>query len=69
MPEGKPAYVAQPILDRPLCAQCISDAGITPADIATYIRNTAGSFTLNDHIQRCPQCSRHAKVFSFRRRS
>jgi hypothetical protein len=64
MPEGRPAHITRPILERPLCARCISEAGITASDIAAYVRSTAGSFTLNDDIDRCPQCGRAAKVFS-----
>ena len=64
MPEGKPAHITRPILERPLCARCISESGITAKDIAAYVRSTAGSFSLNDDIDRCPQCVRAAKVFS-----
>jgi len=67
MPEEKPAHITRPILERPLCARCISESGITARDIAAYVRSTAGSFTLSDDIERCPQCGRAAKVFSVER--
>jgi len=64
MPESKPAHITRPILERPLCARCILESGITASDIAAYVRRTAGSFTLIDDIECCPQCGRAAKVFS-----
>jgi len=64
MPEAKAALGTLLIVERPLCARCIAEAGITSTDIVAYVKKTAGVFTLNDSIGRCPRCGRHAKVFS-----
>jgi hypothetical protein len=63
MPEAIPAHSVRLILEEPLCARCICDSGITLSDIATYIRNTNGSFMVKDDAERCPRCDSAAKVF------
>jgi hypothetical protein len=64
MPEGKAALGTLLIVERPLCARCISGSGITSTDIVAYVKRTAALFTVNDNIVRCPRCGRPAKVFS-----
>ena len=64
MPEAKAALGTLLIVERPLCARCISESGITSTDIVAYVKNTAALFTLNDNIDRCPRCGSPAKVFS-----
>jgi putative NIF3 family GTP cyclohydrolase 1 type 2 len=61
MPEAKAALATLLTAERPLCARCISESGVTSTDIVAYIKNTAGLFTLHDNIDRCPRCGRPAK--------
>jgi len=64
MPEAKAALGTLLIVERPLCARCISESGITSTDIVAYVKNTAGVFTLEANVDRCPRCGRPGKVFS-----
>jgi hypothetical protein len=62
------AVIAALIVERPLCAQCISSkANIATGELPGYLHRIGSIFAVSDQIERCRACGTFTTVFSLKR--
>jgi hypothetical protein len=66
--EDRIAVIAALIVERPLCAECISSkSNIATGELPGYLHRIGRAFVIRDQIERCRACGTSTTVFSLAR--
>jgi hypothetical protein len=66
--EDRLGAITMLIIERPLCASCISsNASVATGELPSYLGWISTVFSVQDEIDRCRSCDALTTVFSMRR--